>query len=879
MSTPVSSGFPAVSLQTICQKIIPISGRLPIDGRIEILTENIAQRIAPLFPKMEDQVLFYLFREAKVVVAKSIAKILTVWHSRFGLSMLEMDARLPLLRGELQHTILSDKCRELNNIVTAEEIYQTATNIPAMAADRLFWDEIRPLVEREIPTEHACLIVLFTTYPNADLSKLNASNSFISTDWLYRDLSMIFAQHDFWNLASAAAARCSALDAHNGAFNFRDLCRVALARNNQEKAWLFQAEAQKFSPDAGGQSLMAILEQKINLATDPESSLDQIEAHLTPLLELDREYGLRCLIAVAKKAVDAQKTEMALTLVERAFKERQGRDCRRGRNHSDDVQPYRDMARYCVQLKQYELSELFARKADTHSTHLSWHLTDIVTSKLADETVDHRLIDELHACGRLTEDLVVQITSVLFAQNHLNEARQLLIRHFEGLEQFGRDSLIRRLEKPLKSKGLEAKKWLKQAPEYSRVYSLNDALEEENVEFLLQKASTTDGALKVYQKHLETPGVLDLLIKVATQKDRSFRSSMLAIEGIGLALSIEPLREQAKKALLQLTMVRDTYTSYYMLRIQALNELVTQAKEDLDVQATIKKIIAEEPREIVQREALILHDGLSVKPQAAFNNAVGVRMLNKLIPVLDQRETQQTLLYLLSDNKPKMNACGSILEKSLPVLFTSIDCVLTRKETLLPRSGGLTPLGFTDTTWDQLYELLLILGFIGENTPNPETYSQIEEKICFVITGGRSKIDAYAALDALQMINRNKALKITEKSLALFEQHAHKTQRRDRDSTSLESRHSLHGHESEYHSEIALEYQALLGITSSDEEAVETRILALRRLCAYALPDQGWHVEARYRDQAWKYLEELNSKELPDLVGKEMKRINYWRSR
>lgn len=878
MSIPTNSDFSQVSLQAICQKIIPFSDELPIEGRIEVLTANIAQRIAPLFPKMENQLLFSLW-ETKVIVAKSIAKILTVWHSRFGLSKLEMNARLPLLRGELERMILSDECRELNNIVNAEEIYQTATNASAMTANRLFWDEIKPLIERGISTEHACLIVLFATYPNVDLSNLKTSHSFMNSAWLYSDLSMIFAQHGFWDLASAAAAQCSTLDAHNGAFNFRDLCLLGLAQNNHEKAWLYQAEAQKFNSDAGGQSLMAILERKIKLATDPESALDQIEAHLMPLLELDREYGLRCLIAVAKKAVDAQRTGIALALVERAFKERQARNCSRGRDHSDDIHPYRDMARYCVELKQYELSELFARKADTQYTHLSWHLTDIVTSKLADETVDHRLIDELHASRRLSENLVLQITSVLFAQNHLDEARQLIIRHFEDLKQSERDSLIRRLEKPLKSKGLEAKNWLKQAPEYSRVYSLHDALEEENVEFLLQNASTTDEALEVYQKHLEIPGVLDLLIKVANQKDRSFRPSMLAIKGIGLALSIEPLREQAKQALLQLAMVQDKYTSYYTLQIQALTELVTQAKEDLAVQELINTIITKEPREIVQREALILHDGLSGKSQTAFNDAVGVRMLNKLIPVLDQRETQQQLLYLLSHNKSKMKTCGPILEKSLPILFESIDCVLTRKETFLPRSGGLTPLGFTDTTWDQLYELLLILGFIGENTPNHEIYSQIQEKIYSVVIGGRSKIDAYAALDALQMIKRNKSLKITEKSRILFEQYAHEWQRHDRDSTGLESRHSLHGHESEYHSEIGLEYQALLDITSSDREAVEIRILALRRLCDYALPDQGWHVEARYKDEVWKYLEELNSKELPDLVIKEMKRIYYWRIR
>jgi hypothetical protein len=869
-----------VSLEQICQKITPFSGQLPLDGRMEILTASIAQRIAPVFPNLENHLLLSLSRDTKVIVAESIAKILTVWHSRFALSVLEMNARLPLLKGELECMIFNDKCQELNNIVNAEGIFcEMAANIPEMAANQFFWDEIRRLTEQGISTEHACLIVLFTNYPNADLSTLKTSNSYMSRDWMYRDLSMIFVQHGFWDLASTAASLCSTLDANNGAFNFRDLCQFAIEQNNQEKAWLFQVKSQELSQDAGGQSLMAILERKIKLAIDPKSAFDEIEAHLTQLLDLDREYGLRCIIEVAKKAVNAQETDLAVALVERAGKEQQLRKCSRGRNHSDDVRPHAEMAKFCVRLKQYELSELFARKVDTRFTHLSWHLTDIVTSKLADEIVDHRLIDELHSCERLTEELVFKILTVLFAQNRMNEARQLIIRQFKGLEQIVRNLMIQRLEKILQPKGIETKNWLKQAPEYSQIYSLDDALEEENVTFLLQHANSTEEALKLYQKHLEIPGVLDLLIEVANQKNRSFSRTKAAIEGIGLALGIESLREQAKQALLLLAMVQDTYPDYYTLRIQALNELVTHAKEDLAVQELMHAIITKETREIVQRAALTLHDGLSGKPQAAFNDAVGIRMLNELIPVLDQRQTQQKLLYLLSHNKSKMGACIPILEKSLLVLFNSMDDVLTREETHLPRLGSLTPLGLTDTTWDQLYELLLILGFIAENTRSHETYSQIEEKICSIVIGGRSKMDADAALDALHMISRNKSFKISENSCTLFEQSAHETQPRNKDRTGLEFRHSLHGHQSEYLSSIALEYQALLGIASSDEEAVETRILALRRLCDYALPDQAWFVEARYNEQVWEYLKELNSKQVPDLMAKEIKRIYYWRNK
>ena len=879
MLIPTNFKSSKLYLQDVCQIIIPFNDQLLIEGSVEKLTEKIAQRIAPLFQKKEDSSQFSLSNRTNFRISKWIAKILTVWHSKFGLSLPEMNEHLLLLRGKLEELVFTDNCQELNNIVSTEEIYQTATNALAITAGttaidthRLFWNKIRPLIEQGISTEHACFIVLFTAYPNVDLSDLNTSNSHISLEWLYHDLSMIFAQYGFWNLASAAAEKCLGLNVQNGAFTFRDLCQSALKQNEFEKAWLFQAKVQEFNSEAAGQSLMAILKRKIELETDPKSALDQVEPYLIQLLEFDREYGIRCLIAIAKKAVNAQKTEMAVALVERACKEQQTRNCNRERN-SDDVHPYRDMARYCLKLKQYELSELFARKTD--NTNLFWHLDKIVNSKLAVEIVDDRLIDELHAFRRLRESLVLKIISVLFAQNQLNKARLLLIRHFEGLEEFRRDSLIRQIEKSLQSKGFEVKKWLKEAPEYSQFYSLNDAIEEEHINFLLQNKITTKKAFMIYQTCLETPGVLDFLIKVANQKDRALSPSMLAIKGIGLALSVESLQEQAKQALLQLALVQDRYNNY-TLQIQAVYELVMRNKDDFAVQELMNTIITKETREIVQREVLNLHDGLNGKHQEIFNDTLGIRMLNQLVPILNERGIQKQLLYLLSVNKSKMKASGLILEKSLLILFESIDCVLTRKETLLPRSG-ITPLGYTDTTWDQLYELLLILGFIGEDTPNYETYSQIQEKICSVVEGGRSKNDADAALDALQMINRNKFFKITETSRILFEQYFKEIQPND-ESTNLEFRHHIHDHQYEYHSEIRLEYQALLDIISSNEEVVEIKILALRRLCDYAVP-KSWCEKAKYKNQVWKFLEELNSKELPDLVRKEITRIYNWRNR
>ncbi len=853
MTGPTNYSDPSkISLEAICQKLIPLEGLL-YETNIESLTDNIAKLIAPLFSKQEEKPLLFSRELANYGAAKSMAKVLTAWRSQFGVSNVKKvtNAHLPLLRGSVERSLSSGEIPALENIANAEKIYQESGNDSVLVADKRFWNRVKPLVERGIPTEHACFIILYINYPEADLSRLETSNSFLGRDWRYRDLSKIFAQHSYWKLAFQAAKQCSELDADNGANNFVILCRLALRQNDEKNALECQKMAEELNKYTGGKSLLEILKKRMEGEDEPQKALARIQDDLMRLSDLHEEWGRRCLLAVAKKAAEAQKNEMAIEFTKRA--------------NWGDIDAYNDMAWHCLKLKQYELSELMARKAYSFGCLLE----EIVEGKLADGIVDTRLIDELFTLGRIRESIMLQIISVLFAQEKHGQARQLIIRYFEGLKQFLRDSLIQKLEKRLPH---EIKSWLRQADEYARVYSLNDAKDEENISYLVQHSCIDKEALKVYQRHLEAPGVFDLLVETASAKDRDLLSSMLSIEGIGFALNLESLREKAKKALLKLTMMQDTYTSYYILRIQALKELVNRFKEDPAVQEIVKMIIANSQREIIQRETLNLYEGLNGEPQEVFEGAACARMLERLLPTLDQRRTRQQLLYLLSHAGAKM--CGPILEKERSRLFESVDKVLKKEETrLAQRTRGLTPLGFADTTWDPLYELLLILGYIGSHTSDYETYSEIQNKICSVFTNKRSLHDAHAAVDALQMLKRNAALKISQNSEKLIKSYEPETSRLD-----LENRHHAHGHGSEYNSKIELEYEALLDIARTDKESAVTRVLALRRLCAFAISDQRWHPEIQKKNQAWEFLEELNSQELPDLVKKELKRIFSWRT-
>lgn len=737
-------------------------------------------------------------------------------------------------------------------------------------ADRFFWKEIQPLMERGIPIEDASLIVLFTNYPMADLSNLKSSCSIKHPFSLYPTLSKIFAKHGFWNLAFEAA-NLSPKDCK--ASTFLELCKIALSKNDLDNAWLAQSNAQKVSTWGEEECLLKILLHEIESSPDLEMALEKIDNHLIHLLEINREYGLLSLITAAKKAIDMQNEELAKKITELADKERISRDFNRMRNYANDVIPYKVIAHYCLNLKQYELSEYFARKVNTD---LWWYLSRIITSKLADGIIDYCLIDEFYMSNRLTTDLVVQIVSAHLIQDKIDEAKLFIFRYLENIDQHTRDSLISQLEEPLKLKNLTVKNWLKQSPEYAKYYSISDALEDENLPFLLQNKINTEKALKIYLRHVESPGVLDLLVNVACQEDNFFTTIKLCIKGIGLALNIESLRGQAKQALLKISMTRYEYTYYSQLRIQALNELVTRVEKCNEVQKIIEEIIANDSHEVMQRAALNFHDNYNGKPQEIFNEFINTRMLDKLISTLNSKSSQQTLFYLLNRKKEKMNIYDSILEKSLPFIFKSIDDALTKENKPME-----------DLTIADIGELLLILGFIGESTSNSEIYSQIEKKIYLVLNQKENMAtyhetnifnnNTYYAINAFRILNRNKTLQITEESRHLLEKFIEKWQSQNKKKTYLELMYSLKKNIEEYCNKIKLKYDALLDVVNSDEKAVETRVLALRELCAYALPDHNCNYEVKYQKQAWDFLDKLKSKDLPDLVEKEINRIYSWK--
>ena len=182
MSSSVSASSPISLLEAICREInspndeLGTSGtRLAVCGGTSILIPNLARHIAPLLPNVAN----LSVSNPSKVIARSLVGIFTIWQCRFGLPESEVYDRLALLRGELKEIILhrssgkySSFSRELYNITSAEEIYQRVAPMPAKDADRLFWSEVKPLVEKGISTEYACFIVLFTKYPGADFSSL-----------------------------------------------------------------------------------------------------------------------------------------------------------------------------------------------------------------------------------------------------------------------------------------------------------------------------------------------------------------------------------------------------------------------------------------------------------------------------------------------------------------------------------------------------------------------------------------------------------------------------------------------------------------------------------------------------------------------------------
>jgi len=429
--SPLTCSPSTIPFQVVFQAIMPIGGRMCVRDRQDDLVAHILARIDPLFAKLDLPEYAMCFRAKSITdTARSLARLLSVWNFTFGIDDERIHSHLALFSGELQDNTMCIKYPQLENIVCVLEIYhksmaknvidnspeemKTANISPEdlKAADEVFWKEIQPLTERKISTEHACLIVLFSHFPEADCTRLGLSVlSMIHFNFIYHDLSWVFAKHGFWDLAFKAAHRFITDDGNDTLIH---LCKLALAKNDLELAWNFHDQIA--IPWRKRQALKHILEYKIEMAESPEAALREITPYFLKQLN-GRVWAANrqdCLIAIAKKAVDAGNRKIVLDMIQ----EIKTCDSTWGTEG-----PYDIIFDYCVKARSYVLARDCAHASFECSSKgldsdrgliLIKRLGKIVSAQRADGIMDEDLVSKTLALETIEKGVLKQICSEVF---------------------------------------------------------------------------------------------------------------------------------------------------------------------------------------------------------------------------------------------------------------------------------------------------------------------------------------------------------------------------------------------------------------------------------------------------------------------------------
>ncbi len=232
-------------------------------------------------------------------------------------------------------------------------------------------------------------------FKTADLSHVKTYNSFMKEDSKYRDIALQFMKSNKIGVAIAACERCAQINASNGAWGFRDLCKAACDRKEYETALQCQQLSKKYEADAGNQAMSYFI---ISQVCDPNflESAEKLISHSKALINKDREFGLQALMTIAKKFADLQKYEKAMQCTQLARTLGDARDCTRGRNQNDDIHPFNLMSAHMLGLKQYKLAEECARKGESHFCHTDWLFSYIIKKQMEQENfVNIALLTEI----------------------------------------------------------------------------------------------------------------------------------------------------------------------------------------------------------------------------------------------------------------------------------------------------------------------------------------------------------------------------------------------------------------------------------------------------------------------------------------------------
>lgn len=245
---------------------------------------------------------------------------------------------------------------------------------------------------RQISAEESLWVIIFNS---TDLSHLKTELSFINKSWIYRDLASIFKQSGRFRMAIAACEKCASIDAHNGAYGFRDLSKTACTNKDYKAAAEFQQLAKKHHADAGSDAMSYFIKCQVADSNFLEAS-EQLIAMSVALIDEDREFGLQALMTIAEKFANLQLFDEAMECTQQARTLGDSKVCKRARDHSDGVHPFVEMGKHMLSLKQYKLAEECARKLEASFYHPESLYSDIIIKQATEENfINEPLLAEL----------------------------------------------------------------------------------------------------------------------------------------------------------------------------------------------------------------------------------------------------------------------------------------------------------------------------------------------------------------------------------------------------------------------------------------------------------------------------------------------------
>lgn len=167
------------------------------------------------------------------------------------------------------------------------------------------------------------------------------------------------------------------------------------------------------------------------------------------------------------------------------------------------------------------------------------------------------------------------------------------------------------------------------------------------------------------------------------------------------------------------------------------------------------------------------------------------------------------LYYMSNDVFSKNEIFDVILEK----IIEKFEIEYNSERVKLPQSGGYTPLGLTDTTWQPYYKILIVIGLIGKYTKESSQFNKI--KTLLETSTIFETDDVYAI----------KSVKFNLKQNSLFGEQIINCETENK----LYVRHTLHSNEKEFNQYTQDRISELINIYNKTEKQ------QIKKVCAYML--------------------------------------------